>query len=373
MLSDDGLYSFGGFRDGVEFPGRWSLVDVAGAPTMVRVFILVSLVACLVVFLRPDGHLAVAGMVWMFAAVVSFNSRAPYALSAAEMYLAVLLFWALIAIFDRGSVLAQRLLRLQVAVVYAMPIVIRLSQGGDTWVDGSAVRLVVENATGHGGPLTSFVSHLPDVVLRAATWTTLVVESMIVVILVTLVVRPARVAPSVRCAARRIGVALHVAIALVCGLWFFSAVALVGLVACLGRDSESTGRKTVGFLATVMACCVLTWNGLSVSSSPAVSAGAQRTVAAYAVRGAGITQVWGVFSPNPPKTSRWIELVDDEGRVIVDSRRSGDRIRKLGQNVGSRPTGTLAQAWLSAECRPRGVTLVVVVEGSRAEAGRVGC
>jgi hypothetical protein len=115
--------------------------------------------------------------------------------------------------------------------------------------------------------------------------------------------------------------------------------------------------------AFVVTLCVVCWNILSISASPATAAGQQRNVASFVVRGLGITQVWGVFSPNPPRVDRWVEIVDERGRIVVDSRRATDRIRKLAQNVIAQPIGPLAEAWLAAECRTGAVGLVGGVEG----------
>ncbi|MFM7411154.1 MAG: hypothetical protein ACKO3L_10220 [Actinomycetota bacterium] len=131
------------------------------------------------------------------------NTRAPFAISSAEMYLAVLLFWVAIGSIIGWSVHMLRAFRIQIAVVYLSPLLIRFFRGGETWIDGSALRLVVDNPEGRRGPFGSLVRHLPDAVLSIATWGTLVVES------------------------------LHACIALICGLWFFSAVAVIGLIAAV--------------------------------------------------------------------------------------------------------------------------------------------
>jgi len=124
-----------------------------------------------------------------------------------------------------------------------------------------------------------------------------------------------------------------------------------------------------------VAACVVVWTFLSVSESPAVAAGQQRNVAAYMVRGAGITQVWGVFSPNPPRNERWVEIIDDAGNVLVDSRGDGERIRKLAQNVRARPDGLLARAWLAALCTTGTIRLDVVTRDPdvRSTAVSLGC
>lgn len=78
------------------------------------------------------------------------------------------------------------------------------------------------------------------------------------------------------------------------------------------------------------------------------------------VRGAGITQVWGVFSPNPPRLERWVEIIDGSGNLLIDSRGESPRMRKLVQNVRSQPDGLLGRAWLSTLCSAGAVRLDIV-------------
>lgn len=365
LLSDGGLYAMAGFVDGVRYPGRWSVFDAFSSPPVVRVVIGFSIIVCVALFAKPTGRGATARLFILFVCAASLNARAPFAISSAEMYLAVLLFWAVLGSTIRWSVHMLRALRIQIALVYLSPLLIRFLHGGETWIDGSALRLVVGNTDGRRGPFGSIVRHAPDVVSSTATWGAIVVESAVAVLLVALVVTD-RVPDSARRWIRGLAVALHVFIALVCGLWFFSAVAIVGLVAALRLEP---GERTTARLRIVpwsVAACVLAWTFLSISGSPATAAGRQRNIASYVVRAAGITQVWGVFSPNPPRVERWIEIADGEGSVLLDSRRRGERIRKLAQNVRSNPDGLLARAWLMTLCTTGAVSLDVVTGSSDA-------
>jgi hypothetical protein len=353
LLSDEGLYATAGFADGVHYPGRWSVFDSLSAPSAVRLTLAVGLALCIVLFVRPTKVAGIGCLAALFVCAASLNARAPFAISSAEMYLAVLLFWATIASVIGWSNHMIRAFRIQVALVYLSPLLIRFCHGGETWIDGSALRLVVDNRDGRRGPIGSIVRHLPDAVLSIATWGTLVVEALAVLLLLALAVVADRVPESLRRRVTGLVVLLHALIALVCGLWFFSAVAVIGLNAAVRlQESQKSVRHTL-FVPWSIVACVVVWSFLSVSEAPAVAAGAQRNIAAYVVRGAGITQVWGVFSPNPPRVERWVEIADDKGNVVVDSRTDGERIRKLAQNVRSQPDGPLAETWLSVLCGER--------------------
>jgi len=187
--------------------------------------------------------------------------------------------------------------------------------------------------------LLSLVRHLPDAVLSIATWGTLVVESLAVLL-------------------------LHACIALICGLWFFSVVAVIGLIAAVRPLEGDRSVPRIWFVPWSIAACVVGWSFLSVAEAPADAAAQQRNIAAYVVRGAGITQVWGVFSPNPPRLERWVEIIDGSGNLLVDSRGESPRIRKLAENVRSRPDGLLVRAWLSTLCSAGAVRLDIVTRRS---------
>lgn len=377
LLSDDGLYATAGFADGVHYPGRWSVFDALSSPFGVRLLIVLAIAGCAMLFARPTKVIGMTSLVAVFVCAASLNARAPFAISSAEMYLVVLLFWAVLGSILGWSTHTIRALRIQVALVYLTPLLIRFLHGGDTWINGSALRIVVDNADARRGPLGSLVRHLPDAVLSAATWGTLFVECVVVVLLIGVALLPDRIPSSFRRRVTALAVTLHVCIALVCGLWFFSAVALVGLLAATSLESNDAAVSTRGLLAWPMIACVVVWNILSISSSPAVAAGEQRNIAAFVVRGTGITQVWGVFSPNPPRRQRWVEILDDNETVLIDSRTANNRIRKLAQNVRSRPDGLLAGAWLEDLCRSGSVSLSLEVAagdpGLGVEALRVEC
>ncbi len=360
LLSNDGLYATAGFADGVHYPGRWSLFDPLSDPGVVRLVLFLGFAFCAFLFARPKKAIGIGSLVGLFVCVASLNARAPFAISSAEMYLAVLLFWVAIGSIIGWSGHMLRAFRIQIAMVYLSPLLIRFFHGGKTWINGSALRLVVDNPDGRRGPFGSLARHLPDGVLSLATWGTLVAEALAVMLLVALVVKT-RVSESLRRRITGLVVLLHVSIALVCGLWFFSAVAMIGFVAAVRLQKAEKTTPCTGFVPWSIAACVVTWTFLSVSGSPAASAGAQRNIAAYAVRGAGITQVWGVFSPNPPRVERWIEIIDGAGNVLVDSRTEGERVRKLAQNVRSQPDGLLARAWLLAMCSDDPASLRVTV------------
>ncbi|MBU6227686.1 MAG: hypothetical protein KGQ43_08880 [Acidobacteria bacterium] len=363
LLSDEGLYATARFVDGVRYPGRWSAFDVFSSSTAVRMVICFVFIVCVALFAKPTGRGTAARLFILFVCAASLNARAPFAISSAEMYLAVLLFWAVLGSTLGWSVHMLRAFRVQIALVYLSPLLIRFLHGGETWIDGSALRLVVGNADGRRGPFGSLVRHAPEAVLSTATWGAIVVESAVAVLLVALVVTD-RIPDSARRRISRPAVMLHVCIALVCGLWFFSAVAIVGLLAAVRLEP---GERTTARLRIVpwsVAACVVVWTFLSISESPATAAGQQRNIASYVVRAAGITQVWGVFSPNPPRVERWVEIVDGAGDVLIDSRGEGGRIRKLAQNVRSSPDGPLARAWLTTLCGTGVVSLDVVTGNS---------
>lgn len=360
LLSDDGLHASAGFTDSVHYPGRWSMFDPMSAPTVVRVVLATSFALCLVLFLRPTKWISIGSLAALFVSVASLNARAPYAISSAEMYLAAVLFWATLGSVIGWSGNMLRAFRVQIVVVYLSPLLIRFFHGGETWIDGSALRRVVDNPDLRRGPLGSMVEHLPDTALSLATWGTLAVEVGVVVLLVGLVAVPGRITETLRQRIVGFAVGLHVCIALVCGLWFFSAVAILGLLAAVRPQQAESMSLRLWFVPWSVAACVVVWTCLSVSGSPAVAAGKQRNIAAYVVRGAGITQVWGVFSPNPPRAQRWIEMLDANEAVIIDSRTANERIRKLAQNVWSRPDGALGFAWLGFECAKRDVTLLMI-------------
>jgi len=365
LLSDEGLYATAGVVDGVRYPGRWSAFDVFSSPTAVRVVIGFVFIVCVALFAKPTGRGVTACLFILFACAASLNARAPFAISSQEMYLAVLLFWAVLGSTLGWSVHMLRAFRVQIALVYLSPLLIRFLHGGETWIDGSALRLVVGNADGRRGPFGSLVRHAPDAVLSTATWGAIAVESAVAVLLVALVVTD-RVPDSARRWIRGLAVTLHVSIALVCGLWFFSAVAIVGLVAALRLEPGERTTARLWIVPWSVAACVLAWTFLSISESPATAAGRQRNIASYVVRAAGITQVWGVFSPNPPRVERWVEISDDAGNLLIDSRREGERIRKLAQNVRSNPDGPLARAWLMTLCTTGAISLDVVTGSSDA-------
>ena len=363
LLSDEGLYATAGFADGVDYPGRWSVFDPASDPGVVRLVLVVGFALCGLLFVRPKRATGIGCLAALFVCIASLNARAPFAISSAEMYLAVLLFWVAIGSIIGWSVHMLRAFRIQIAVVYLSPLLIRFFHGGETWIDGSALRLVVDKPEGRRGPFGSLVRHLPDAVLSIATWGTLVVESLAVLLLLALAVAADRVPEALQRRITGLVVLLHACIALICGLWFFSAVAVVGLLAAvrLQRSDESAPR--IWFVPWSIAVCVVVWSFLSVSDAPAVAAAQQRNVASYVVRGAGITQVWGVFSPNPPRLERWIEIIDGAGNLLVDSRGESPRVRKLAQNVRSQPDGLLGRAWLSTLCSAGTVRLDIVSRG----------
>jgi hypothetical protein len=304
--------------------------DPASDPGVVRLTLVVGLVLCALLFVRPTKVAGIGCLAALFVCAASLNARAPFAISSAEMYLAVLLFWVAIGSIIGWSGHMLRAFRIQIAVVYLSPLLIRFFHGGETWIDGSALRLVVDNPEGRRGPFGSLVRHLPDAVLSIATWGTLVVES------------------------------LHACIALICGLWFFSAVAVIGLIAAVHLLEGDRSVPHTWFAPWLIAACVVGWSFLSVSDAPAVAAAQQRNVAPYVVRGAGITQVWGVFSPNPPRLERWVEIIDGSGNLLIDSRGESPRMRKLVQNVRSQPDGLLGRAWLSTLCSAGAVRLDIV-------------
>lgn len=336
------------------------MFDPMSAPTVVRVVLATSFALCLVLFLRPTKWISIGSLAALFVSVASLNARAPYAISSAEMYLAAVLFWATLGSVIGWSGNMLRAFRVQIVVVYLSPLLIRFFHGGETWIDGSALRRVVDNPDLRRGPLGSMVENLPDTALSLATWGTLAVEVGVVVLLVGLVAVPGRITETLRQRIVGFAVGLHVCIALVCGLWFFSAVAILGLLAAVRPQQAESMSLRLWFVPWSVAACVVVWTCLSVSGSPAVAAGKQRNIAAYVVRGAGITQVWGVFSPNPPRAQRWIEMLDANEAVIIDSRTANERIRKLAQNVWSRPDGALGFAWLGFECAKRDVTLLMI-------------
>ena len=363
LLSDAGLYATGGFAEAVHYAGRWSVFDWFAGPTAVRVVLAGALVLCAVLMIRPTKMTGISCLALLFACVASLNARAPFAISSAEMYLAVVLFWAMLGSIVGWSRHTLRAFRVQVAVVYLSPLVIRLFRGGDSWIDGSALRRVVDNPDLRRGPLGSLVRPLPDATLSVATWGTLAIEAAVVVLFVGLVVAPDRLPTSIR---RRIvgsAVMLHLCIGLVCGLWFFSAIAIIGLIAAVRLEEAVATTSRGWFVPWAVAACVAVWSFLSVSESPSVAAAEQRNIASYVVRGAGITQVWGVFAPNPPRAERWVEIADDTADVLVDSRTETERIRKLAQNVRSRPDGLLARAWLATLCATGTSRVEVVVRG----------
>ena len=336
------------------------MFDALSSPFGVRLLIVLAIAGCAMLFAGPTKVIGMTSLVAVFVCAASLNARAPFAISSAEMFLVVLLFWAVLGSILGWSTHTIRAFRIQVALVYLTPLLIRFLHGGDTWINGSALRMVVDNADARRGPLGSLVRHLPDAVLSAATWGTLFVECAVVVLLIAVALLPDRIPRSFRRCVTALAVTLHVCIALVCGLWFFSAVALVGLLAAASLESNDAAVSTRGLLALPMIACVVVWNILSISSSPAVAAGEQRNIAAFVVRGTGITQVWGVFSPNPPRRQRWVEILDDNETVLIDSRTANNRIRKLAQNVRSQPDGLLGSAWLRYECARRDTAMLVL-------------
>lgn len=351
------------------------MFDALSSSLGVRLLIALSIAGCAMLFARPTKVIGMTSLVVVFVCAASLNARAPFAISSAEMYLVVLLFWAMLGSILGWSTHTIRALRIQVALVYLTPLLIRFLHGGDTWINGSALRRVVDSADGGWAPLRSPVRGLPDAVLSLATWGTLLTEGAVVVLLVGATLSRDRIPYSFRRCVTALAITLHVCIALVCGLWFFSGVAIVGLLAALCLESDDTVDPKRGAVSWAMIACVVVWSFLSISSAPAVAAGEQRNLAAFVVRGAGITQVWGVFSPDPPRVQRWAEILDEDATVMIDSRRANNRIRKLAQNVRSRPDGLLARAWLGALCRSGSVSLGIVSADlrTRTEALRVDC
>jgi len=359
-LSDQGLYAAEGLIEGVGYPGRWSVFDALSWPNGVRLLIVAAFGACAALLVRPARALGAGALVGLFVCAASLNARAPFAISSAEMYLVVLLFWAVLGSVLGWSVHMVRALRIQVALVYLMPLSIRFLHGGDTWINGSALRLVVDNPDVGRGPLGPLVGRLPDALLSVATWGTLLVEGAAALMLIGTVLFSNRIPASLRRVVLALAVALHMCIAAVCGLWFFSVVAILGLCGAMRLEPDESAVSRRGAPAWAVIACVVVWSCLNISSAPAVAAGEQRNLAAFVVRGVGITQVWGVFSPNPPRTQRWIEILDETGSLILDSRTANDRIRKLAQNVRSRPDGVLSSAWLRYECARRDATMLAI-------------
>jgi hypothetical protein len=366
LLSNEGLHGNADLSALVGYRLRWSIFDALSSPIQVRLGLVLGLCAALaVVFGRRRCNRSI-GLVVLFVTFASLNARAPYALSSAEMYLTVLVFWFLVVnLFpsERGVISAARL---QVAMVYTVPLIIRFTRGGDTWINGSAVRRVVENPSAAHGPLAGLVEQLPGGVLRVSTWGVLVVEVCLAVLLAITAILPSQVSSVVRRRGLVAGIVLHALIGLVCGLWFFSAVAVLGLSVLLLPDG--TERRLGSWISVLVIVCILSWNVRTIATNAAVAASRFDDPTARVVRGLGLTQVWSVYSPNPPRDERWVEIREGS-EVVVDSRHEGDRIRKLAQNVATSRSSTLAGAWLKSTCSPEPRDLVVVrsSNGNRAE------
>jgi hypothetical protein len=378
LLSDDGLHVNRKVAELVDHPWRWSIFDVIDSPIGVRTVLVVGVIAGLVIAISRRNVLRCGASIIVFLVLASLTARAPFAVSSAEMYLAALVFWLILINLSRNHRWGVASVRLQVGLVYAIPLVIRLTQGGDSWIDGSAIRRVVDNRVSASGVAVSLVRPMPDVVLSVGTWAVLIVEALLAVVLAVVAAVPGRVSFGLRHKAFVVGVTLHLAIALVCGLWFFSAVAIVGLATLLIPDGREQRRLAVGALAPVVMLVVLVWNIQSISSTPALTAGQRHNPVSFTVRGLGLTQIWSVFSPNPPRATTWVELRRDE-QLLVDSREANDRIRKLAQNVAASSSTTLADAWLSAMCDKGNYVLSVMRSTNeksspqRAERARRGC
>ena len=344
--------------DVVHYPWRWSIFDVVDSPAVTRIVLVAAIIAGLTTAISRRITARIGAMIITFLVLASLTARAPFAVSSAEMYLTALVFWVIVVDLSRNHHWAVAAMRLQVTLVYAVPLVIRLTQGGDSWLDGSAIRRVVDNRVSASGIAVSLVRSLPDFVLSAGTWAVLIVEALLAVVLAVVALAPGRVASKRRRKVFTVGVVLHFAIALVCGLWFFSAVAIAGLGVLLVSDGERR-RSAVALFAPIVMFAVLVWNIQTISSTPALTAGQRHNPASFAVRGAGLTQMWSVFSPNPPRATTWVEIRRDE-EVIVDSREANDRIRKLAQNVAAASSTTLADAWLASMCERGNYVLAVM-------------
>jgi hypothetical protein len=358
LLSDDGMHANRKVPELIDYPWRWSIFDVVDSPAVTRIVLVAAIIAGLTTAISRRITARIGAMIITFLVLASLTARAPFAVSSAEMYLTALVFWVIVVDLSRNHHWAVAAMRLQVTLVYAVPLVIRLTQGGDSWLDGSAIRRVVDNRVSASGIAVSLVRSLPDFVLSAGTWAVLIVEALLAVVLAVVALAPGRVASKRRRKVFTVGVVLHFAIALVCGLWFFSAVAIAGLGVLLVSDGERR-RSAVALFAPIVMFAVLVWNIQTISSTPALTAGQRHNPASFAVRGVGLTQMWSVFSPNPPRATTWVEIRRDE-EVIVDSREANDRIRKLAQNVAAASSTTLADAWLASMCERGNYVLAVM-------------
>jgi hypothetical protein len=358
LLSDDGMHSNRRVADVVDYPWRWSIFDVFDSPIGVRTVLVAGIIAGLMTAISRRIVVRIGASIIVFLVLASLTARAPFAVSSAEMYLPALVFWLILIDLSRNHRWAVAATRLQVALVYAVPLVIRLTQGGDSWLDGSAIRRVVDNRVSAMGIAVSLVRSMPDVVLSVGTWAVLIVEALLAVVLVVVALAPGRASFEFRRTVFVIGVVLHLLIALVCGLWLFSAVAIAGLGVLLVSDGERR-RSAVALFAPIVMFAVLVWNIQTISSTPALTAGQRHNPVSFVVRGVGLTQMWSVFSPNPPRATTWVEIRRDD-EVIADSREANDRIRKLAQNVAAGSSTTLANAWLASMCERGNYVLAVM-------------
>lgn len=368
LLSDRGLYADGNVAELVDYPWRWSIFDVLDSVAAVRIVMIVGMIAGLVMVATGRARVRVGAAIVVFLTLASLTARAPFAVSSAEMYLTTLVFWAALIELSRGNRSAIAAMRLQVGMVYAIPVIIRMTQGGDSWIDGNAIRRVVDNEVAGAGIAAGVARSMPDFVLSLGTWAVLIVEILLSLLLALVAVAPQRVPAQWRRLGIRVGVALHVCIALVCGLWFFSAVAIAGLATVVTSDGVQR-RSGVGAIAVALVSVVVVWNIQTISSAPAVTAGRRDNPVSHVTRGLGLTQVWSVFSPNPPRAATWVEIRRD-GRLVIDTRDANDRIRKLAQNVAASSSSTLADAWLSSRCEEGNYVLIVVRSTGRESSPR---
>ena len=269
----------------------------------------------------------------------SIQARNPWVNYAADKLLFLLLLWACFVPLDRywsvsRSGVSSRIPPLQLSSFGAwglmlLPCVMYLfsvlRKSGDTWLDGSALRYVLE-IDQFASPLGIWLKSVPDFVLRFLTWCALGIEVISPLLLLSKNVR-----------FRWLGICLLILFQF--SLWLTMDLGIFPWVSTLAilphipsgfwrsnkqkvdgpslvslTSAPKGGQRWVGWLLVFM----LLWNFLMTWNYPdSVKAQLPRWLS-NGISLLRMDQYWGMFSPNPMTLDGWYVIAAEleDGRVI---------------------------------------------------------
>lgn len=404
-LTDDGVVPRSSLGAVAAWPWRWSLLHHLGSVVAVRSVLALGVVGALLVMVGRARRPAALALAVVLASV---HARAPFVLSGADLALGVLAVWWAVLVWVEPYPLARRFAlagsRLQIAAIYAVPLLRRTIGGTGTWLRGHALgRVLALRSVTRAFP-ADLLARLPSGLLRLGDWLVLLVETALVVVIVAIAVaglrgsswRPRGATVVLTC-----GVLLHVAMGITLRLGLFPLVLPVAYLLFV-RDADAPvraraagGRRVVGGLTLfLVSATVASVVGETLVQVARPDADPTRHVWSPVLAATGLWQRWELFSPDVPATDRWVRVesrtAGGRWRPIDGSgpdRGSGAEVlrrRKLGDNARRDPV--LAGLVLTAGCRDGsarvlrlvrrdrdGTTAVLTVRscGDRTGAGRV--